>query len=426
MVLLLIIICSLLIFHSCNNQIVRLLCISFSSLIIYYHFVGENIVYVLSLIAITLLFRKLRNEQLFNNSYLLPLYICLSILIFLLGKFNSICSLILPIGYSVVMFSGISLMIDEKKSNHSYTILETLAYLLFFPKILAGPIERMEDFNKQLKATDKILIKNDIYVGIKIIVFGAFLKYVVTDTIFPYANIDYKGINQFLSIILYALLFYLDFWAYSLLAVGFAKLYGINITLNFDNPYSAISFKDFWNRWNISLTNWLKDYVFIPLQKKARTSRSINVFIVFIISALWHGFNFPFLLWGISHAALNIIEKNRVISRLKTIRLYNVFVILICSMLWQTFRFDNITDVVNVYLRIFTPENINVTILVILSITILLVFVFERRNFKYYIMEIEGFRKKHIITEVSIITIMILALLFVNTNLNSPFHYFKY
>lgn len=423
---LLLIICSILIFHLCNNQVVRLLCISISSLIIYYHFVGENIIYVLSLIAITLIFRRLRDDQFINNSLLLPLYICLSILLFFEGKFNSIYSLALPIGYSVVMFSGISLMINEKKSNHSYSILETLAYLLFFPKILAGPIERIEDFTKQLKTTDNISAKNDIYVGFKIIVFGAFLKYVITDTIFPYVDVDYKGINQFLSIILYALLFYLDFWAYSLLAVGFSKLYSINITLNFDNPYSATSFKNFWNRWNISLTNWLKEYVFIPLQKMAKTSRTINVFIVFTISALWHGFNIPFIIWGITHAILNIIENNRVISRLKSIRLYNIFVIVICSLLWQTFKYENITDVMHVFLRIFAAENINVTILTILSITILLLYIFERKSFKYYIMEIKGFPKNHIIIEVSIITIMILSLLIVNTNFNSPFHYFKY
>ena len=128
------------------------------------------------------------------------------------------------------MFSGISLIIDETKTTNKYSRLESIAYLMFYPKILAGPIERSGTFFSQLNSTvDKNIISN-LYIGFKITVFGCFLKYIITDNLISLTYVDAIGINQFISLLLYAILFYFDFWAYSLLAVGISKMYGINET----------------------------------------------------------------------------------------------------------------------------------------------------------------------------------------------------
>ena len=301
MTLLLIIISSILINYICEQKVVRLLNFSISSLIVYYHFVGISIVFVLLLIFLTLIIKELIYKRPFSKSILLLLYICLSIILFISGKITSNTTILLPIGYSVVMFSGISLIIDETKTTNKYSRLESIAYLMFYPKILAGPIERSGTFISQLNSTvDKNIISN-LYIGFKITVFGCFLKYIITDNLISLTYVDAIGINQFISLLLYAILFYFDFWAYSLLAVGISKMYGINVMMNFNNPYSAVSFKDFWNKWNISLTTWLKDYIFIPLQMSGITSRTVNVFIVFLVSAIWHGMTLPFFIWGLLH-----------------------------------------------------------------------------------------------------------------------------
>lgn len=426
MILFLIIISSILIYHICNNQSVRLLTLSFSSLAVYYHYVSNNIIYVIALIFLTLLFKELLYRKLIRRSILFILYICSCLLLFICGKFISNFSIVLPIGYSVVMFSGISLVIDESRYNYRFSNLETFAYLLFFPKILAGPIERSNNFITQLKKTENNQVISNIYIGFKITVFGCFIKYVLTDNLIKYAYIDFNGTNQFMSILLYAILFYFDFWAYSLIAVGISKLYGIDIMMNFNNPYSAGSFKDFWNKWNISLTSWLKDYIFIPLQKRGKTSRTTNVFIVFMVSAIWHGITLPFFIWGLTHALFNIIEKRSISVSIMKSKLYNLFVILICAFLWQTFRVTRVDELYYQFRKIFSSEIIDYTLLIILSLSILLLFIFERKWFKHYIMDIKGFKKKEILFEVGIISVMLLSLLCFNTNLNSPFHYFKY
>lgn len=424
--LLLVIISSILINYICEKKVVRLLNFSISSLIFYYHFVGTSILYVLLLILLTLITKEFIHIRPFRKSILMLIYICLCIILFISGKITSSTNIILPIGYSVVMFSGISLIIDESRNTYRYPILESITYLLFFPKILAGPIERSGPFISQLNCqVDKSIISN-LYIGFKISVFGCFLKYIITDNLISFTYVDATGINQFISILLYAILFYFDFWAYSLLAVGISKMYGINVMINFNNPYSACSFKDFWNKWNISLTTWLKDYIFIPLQKRGFTSRIVNVFIVFLVSAIWHGITLPFLIWGLLHASFNVLEKNLVSFKFTKTKFYKIIVILSCAILWQTFRVNGIKELYTTISNLFIFSNINHTLFIILTFIIATLYIFERRWFKHYIFDIKDFKKKEILLEVLCISVMLLSLVFLNTNLSSPFHYFKY
>lgn len=426
MTLLLIIISSILINYICEEKVVRLLNFTFSSLIVYYHFVGTSIVFVLLLILLTLTTKELIYKRPFSKPILLILYICLCIIGFISGKIISNTNIILPIGYSVVMFSGISLIIDESKTTNKYSSLESIAYLMFYPKILAGPIERSGTFISQLNSPVDKNITSNLYIGFKTTVFGCFLKYIITDNLILLTIVDVTGINQFISILLYAILFYFDFWAYSLLAVGISKMYGINVMMNFNNPYSATSFKDFWNKWNISLTTWLKDYIFIPLQMKGITSRSVNVFIVFLVSAIWHGITLPFLMWGLLHATFNILERNLISAKVSRTIFYKIIVVLSCALLWQTFKVNGVKELSTTISNLFLFSNINYTLVIILILLVAVLYMFERNWFKHYIFDIKGFKKKDIILEVLFISIMLLSLVFLNTNLGSPFHYFKY
>lgn len=199
MTLLLIIISSILINYICEQKVVRLLNFTISSLIVYYHFVGTSIVFVLLLILLTLTTKELIYKRPFSKQILLFLYICLCIIVFISGKITYNTNLILPIGYSVVMFSGISLIIDESKTTNKYSSLESIAYLMFYPKILAGPIERSGTFISQLNSPVDKNITSNLYIGFKTTVFGCFLKYIITDNLIQLTFVDVTGINQFIS-----------------------------------------------------------------------------------------------------------------------------------------------------------------------------------------------------------------------------------
>ena len=182
----------------------------------------------------------------------------------------------------------------------------------------------------------------------------------------------------------------------------------------------------FLNKWNISLTTWLKDYIFIPLQRKGITSRSVNVFIVFLVSAIWHGITLPFLIWGLSHATFNILERNLISAKVSKTIFYKIIVVLSCALLWQTFKVNGVKELSTTISNLFLFSNINYTLVIILILLVAILYMFERNWFKHYIFDIKDFKKKDIILEVLFISIMLLSLVFMNTNLGSPFHYFKY
>ena len=426
MTLLLTIIISLLVYTLSNSQNVRLIALSIGSIIVYTEFVGIGVFAAILLVIVTLLCKHFIQLKSSKFPTILWGYIVTAILIFIASKYFTPNNISYPVGYSIVMFSGISLLIDEKKNNRSYTFLEAITFLFFFPKILAGPIERIGSFVDQLEPKSKSQLATNIYDGFKVIVLGAFIKYIVADSLSALSSGDYFGINQLISMLIYALQFYCDFWAYSLLAIGFAKLYGINIMYNFNRPYRAASFSDFWKRWNISLSTWLKDYIYIPLQINAKTSRTINIFIVFLVSAFWHGLALPFIIWGVMHAIFSSIEKQKSFVKLTGNKIYSTVVVIICALLWQTFKASNLTELSNEIIRLFSFQTVNITLPSTLTISYLGVYILESKFIHNYIIETKALTDKDIVIEVAIISLMILSLLFFGFNINSPFFYFTY
>lgn len=223
-------------------------------------------------------------------------------------------NIIMPLGISFFTFRLLSYVIDIYRGKYEPTndIVAFGTYVAFFPCLLSGPIDR-PTFINQLKVSHTFEYDKAVD-GCRQILWGLFKKVVVADNCSTYVNqiwgdIDGStGSTLLLAAIIYAFQMYADFSGYSDMAIGVGKLLGFNITKNFNNPYFALNIADFWRRWHISLTSWLTDYVFMPLNIKLRDkgNRGIILAIVinFVLCGLWHGANWTFVLWGLYHGLL--------------------------------------------------------------------------------------------------------------------------
>ena len=224
--------------------------------------------------------------------------------------------LIHPVGISFYTFQTLSYSIDVYKGkipaerNFFYYAL----FVSFFPQLVAGPIERPENLLPQLKAEHRFN-KGDFYIGLKRMAAGFYKKVVVADIAAVYVNRVFNdaenatGAAVALASVLFAIQIYCDFSGYTDIAIGCSRIMGYRLMQNFDRPYSAENIKDFWSRWHISLTSWFKDYLYIPLggNRKGKARMYINLFIVFLVSGLWHGANLTFVLWGVIHGIYRVV-----------------------------------------------------------------------------------------------------------------------
>lgn len=225
-------------------------------------------------------------------------------------------SLILPVGISFYTFQTLSYVIDVYKSkikaerHFGYYAL----FVCFFPQLVAGPIERPQDLIPQLKS-DKSIKEVDYSGAFRIMLIGFFKKIAVADMIGIVVNATFNDISSanglmvLISSVLFSFQILCDFSGYSDIAVGCSKLFGINLTENFKSPYSSKSIKEFWNRWHISLSQWLRDYIYFPLggSRVKKWRWCLNILIVFFISGLWHGASYNFVIWGVMHGLFQII-----------------------------------------------------------------------------------------------------------------------
>ncbi|WP_317367715.1 MBOAT family O-acyltransferase [uncultured Tyzzerella sp.] len=215
--------------------------------------------------------------------------------------------IILPMGISFYTFQATSYTIDiyRKRYKAEKNILKVSLYIMFFPQLVAGPIERADRLLNQLFLKHNFNI-NNISTGIKIMLIGYFKKIVIADRVAILVNTvynspyDYSGISFIIATIFFAIQLYCDFSGYSDIAIGCAKLFGINLMENFKSPYFSKTVKEFWTRWHISLSTWFKDYLYIPLggNRKGTIRTYFNLMITFLVSGIWHGANWTFILWG--------------------------------------------------------------------------------------------------------------------------------
>lgn len=215
--------------------------------------------------------------------------------------------IILPVGISFYTFQGLSYVLDiyYKKFQPTKDVLAFFAFISFFPQLIAGPIERARDLLPQF-STPKKFDYDATRKGLFLIAVGLFKKMVIADRLAVYVDSVYgnianvHGLPALMAVLFFTFQLYLDFSAYSQIAIGTADLFGFKLSTNFNKPYLATSFKDFWARWHITLTNWFRDYLYFPLggNRKGKFRTYLNVIIVFTVSGLWHGASWNFVIWG--------------------------------------------------------------------------------------------------------------------------------
>lgn len=226
--------------------------------------------------------------------------------------------IILPVGISFYIFQALGYTIDVYRGEiyAEKNIFRYALFVSFFPQLVAGPIERSKNLLKQLAVPHRFNFKN-MEEGVLIMLWGYFLKVVVADRIAIFVDciyeesLQYAGYYYIVASILFAVQIYCDFAGYSTIAMGTAKIMGINLMCNFDAPYLSVSVSEFWRNWHISLTSWFKDYLYIPLggSRKGSIKKYINKMIVFLISGLWHGASFTYLIWGGLNGLYQIIGE---------------------------------------------------------------------------------------------------------------------
>ncbi len=227
-------------------------------------------------------------------------------------------NIILPVGISFYTFQTMSYTIDvyRKKMKHTDNVIDFAIFVAFFPQLVAGPIVRAADFLPQLKK--KIILTGvNFQNGLQIFLFGMVKKVLVADrlayfvdNVFAAPGV-YNTWTVWLAVVAYSIQIYCDFSGYSDMAIGLARIMGFSLTKNFDLPYISKNPTEFWHRWHISLSSWLKDYLYIPLggNRKGKVRQNINLMLTMVLGGLWHGANLTFVFWGFLHGSALVVHK---------------------------------------------------------------------------------------------------------------------
>ena len=273
-------------------------------------------------------------------------------------------TVITMVGVSYYAFSAISYIIDIYRGNDEAdrNILDVAIWISFFAKIIAGPIERHNCFKKRLNALDRSGFDMErVKRGFLITAFGYFQKIIIADRLSLYVDTVYSDIGKqmgftvLLAIILYSLQIYYDFAGYSMIAYGIAYIMDLKISRNFDKPYLACSITEFWKKWHISLSSWLRDYIYIPLggNRKGKLRQYFNLLATFLISGIWHGAGLSFIVWGGIHGLAQVFEK-LFGSRFKFPKvLKGIITFGVVSVAWIFFRADTVRDAINIIRSVF-------------------------------------------------------------------------
>lgn len=302
-------------------------------------------------------------------------------------------SIIAPLGISFFTFQALSYIFDvyRKKYPAEQNLSNYLTYMAFFPSMIAGPINRYDQLMPQLNTVqgfNRPLAEK----GLKMILWGMFLKVVIADRLQLYIDPVFDGFLQesgsslLMAAILYSIQLYTDFAGYSLMAIGAAATLGYNLKQNFHNPYFSIGITDFWHRWHITLAHWLRDYIYIPLggSRCSKRRNYTNILITFTVSGIWHGANWTFIVWGLLHGLFQVIEKMLGLQKKKESKLSStdiestsikqrnfsmkdrsillariVLTFFLITFLWIFFRMNTIEDAWIVIEKIFTSQDMH-------------------------------------------------------------------
>ncbi len=274
----------------------------------------------------------------------------------IIGRNFQPLDIVLPIGISFYTFRTISYVVDVYKNKLSPTdnYLEYIFFLSYFPCLVAGPIVRAVDFLPQIRQPRR-LSSSMVWGGMWLVMLGILKKAVAADYLAQYVNIafgnpeGYSGVELLMAILGYTMQIYLDFSGYSDMAIGLGRIMGFDLGVNFDSPYRSLNVTEFWRRWHISLSLWLRDYIYIALggNRRGRTRQYINLMATMLIGGLWHGAAWKFIFWGAGHGAA-LCGHKALMPWLK--RIPDTPVVKFCSwlitfvivsLLWVFFRADS-------------------------------------------------------------------------------------
>lgn len=345
----------------------------------------------------------------------------------------------LPIGISFFTFQILSYLIDVYRKNvkAQKNIIYLGLYIMLFPQLIAGPIVRYIDVEWEIRNRKSSL--DMVYEGIIRFMIGFAKKVILSNTMGYVADAIFaqetytNTIFSWIGIIAYALQIYLDFSAYSDMAIGLGKIFGFHFLENFNYPYISKSIQEFWRRWHISLSSWFRDYVYIPLGgSRAGTAKTYrNLIIVFLLTGFWHGASWNFIIWGAWYGVFLIIERiglKQILNKIPSLfsHLYTMVIVLIG---WVFFRAEDLGQAI-AYLKSMFSMNFRE------GITLGMMELFHAQTIVYFVIAvivcipfkkvIQKFDKKHAIRDVSAFAVFVLAIGYLVVSGYNPFIYFRF
>ena len=425
-----------------------------SSLLFYFY--GEPKYIILMVIEIVLayfearLIEKYKSKEIFIFSiFIHVLLLCIFkytnfLITNINGIFNtniSLLNIVLPIGISFYTFQIISYLVDvyKEKVKAQKNFISLATYVSLFPQLIAGPIVRYETINDELDNRKQTF--NDFSSGISRFIIGLSKKVLIANILGELCNIfilsnEKTVLFYWIYGISYSLQIYFDFSAYSDMAIGLGRMFGFHFMENFDYPYISKSITEFWRRWHISLSSWFKDYVYIPLGgSREGTFKLIrNILIVWLLTGLWHGSEWTFVIWGMFIGILLVIEKlllNKYIEKLPSIvrRIYTLFIIMISFII---FSGSNINESFNNIVGLFNFSNpfinkFTIHYLKDYGLVLIIAIFLSTPILKNTIIKLKENKKiNNIINILDIIVLLILLIIVTSYLIDSSYHPFLY
>jgi alginate O-acetyltransferase complex protein AlgI len=355
---------------------------------------------------------------------------------------------ILPIGLSFHTFQSLSYTIEvyrgrQKAIRHAgYYAL----YVMFYPQLVAGPIERPQNLLPQFFRHQKFSSQK-LYEGLRLMAWGFFKKLVIADRIGQYADAVFRhpehagALPVWLAVFFFSIQIYADFSGYSDIATGAARCMGIDLSINFNRPYLSTNIREFWKCWHISLSSWFRDYVYIPLggNRKGRLRKNINLLITFILSALWHGAGWTFIMWGFLHAVYTLIYDGlkKYFIPVRVPNLIAWLITFICvSFAWIFFRASSLSNAMEIISQSVNTDDISFRNILMVpgakiefgNFTLAFSFCMIAYMFvieKFTTPKLFGLNSKKI-TDISIFVSVVLLILFFGVFQKSSFIYFQF
>ena len=402
---------SLLLFWNISSQRLRLVLLLFSSFVFYGWFYWPGLLLLVGLIGVNYFLSWAINK--YRLKWIFIVGICLNLLNLVWFKyagflFEIIESLFvffnfevvipkpnywLPLGISFYTFQFLGYFIDLYlgKVIHEKSILTFAVFKCYYAQLIAGPIVRANELLPQLNTKTSFDLKR-FQKGFFLLIGGLFVKICVADILSQFVQFGFENaatmefLKAWLALYGFAFQILSDFWGYSTMAVGIGLMYGINLPNNFNFPYMATSFQDFWRRWHITLSEWFRDYLYIPLGgSRGRNGIYFNLIITMTIAGIWHGAGWNFLFWGLGHGILLAIERrwnlHKIGGEQKWIKMIRQLIVFhsVC-LLWVFFRAASFDEAVSFFNSLLLPPyNFSASHMELLIITISLFLIFNRK-----------------------------------------------